>query len=134
MTDCDGLVGPLVRIVGLSRMRIFGLPEKGSRGEGVVMVSLIRSLDVSLREAGVSKMLKSLVGTIEIVEADGLCLKAGTRNPDLELLRPAKFPVLQIGGNLCGKLTSALRQYPSGTFRGAGSLPSLRTYRGRVLC
>jgi hypothetical protein len=39
MTDCDGLVGPLVRIVGLSRMRIFGLPEKGSRGEGVVMVS-----------------------------------------------------------------------------------------------
>jgi hypothetical protein len=56
-------------------------------------------------------MLKSLVGTIEIVEADGLCLKAGTRNPDLELLRPAKFPVLQIGGNLCGKLTSALRQY-----------------------
>jgi hypothetical protein len=78
-------------------------------------------------------MLKSSVGTIEIVEADGLCLTAGTRYPDLELLRPVEFPVLQIGGNSYGKLTSALHQYPSGAFRGTGSFPSLRTYRGRVL-
>jgi hypothetical protein len=79
-------------------------------------------------------MLKSLVGTIEIVEADGLCLKAGTRYPDLELLLPAEFPVPQIRENLHGKLTSALHQYPSGTFRGTGSVPSLRTYHRRVLC
>jgi hypothetical protein len=39
MTDYNGLVEPLVRIVGLSRMGILGLPEKGSRGEGVVMAS-----------------------------------------------------------------------------------------------
>lgn len=32
MTDYGGLVGPLVRIVGLSRMGILGLPGKGSRG------------------------------------------------------------------------------------------------------
>lgn len=77
-----------MRIVGLSRMGIVGLPEKGSRGRRR-RHDLTRSLDVSEREAeGVSKMLKLLVGTIEIVEADGLCLKAGTRHPDLELLHP----------------------------------------------
>ena len=69
-------------------------------------------------------MLKPLVGTIEIVEAGGLCLKAGTRHPDLELLHPVKFPVVPIGGNLHKKLTSALHQYPSDTFRGTGSFPS----------
>jgi hypothetical protein len=33
MTDYGELVEPLVRAVGLSRMGIFGLPEKGIRGE-----------------------------------------------------------------------------------------------------
>ena len=39
MTDDDGFMERLVKIVGLSRMRILGFPEKGSRGEGVVMAS-----------------------------------------------------------------------------------------------
>jgi hypothetical protein len=82
-------------------------------------------------------MLKSLVGMIEIVEANGLCLKAGTRYPGLELLRPVEFPVLQIGRNLHRELTCALRQYPSSTFRGTGSFhlcePTTEEYSAEML-
>jgi hypothetical protein len=118
----------LVRTLGLSRVPILRLPEKGSRGESVVVVSRYRSLGVSEKEAErVSKMPKSLRGTIEIVEADGLCLKLGTQTPNLGLLCPTEIPVLQMGVYLHGKPTSALHQHPSGTFRGTGSFPSLRT-------
>jgi hypothetical protein len=55
-----------------------------------------------LKEAErVSKTSKSLRGTIEIVEADGLCLKAGTRNHDLKLLRPARVSTATKGECIC---------------------------------
>jgi hypothetical protein len=39
MTDYDGLMKLLVRTLGLSRVLILRLPEKGSRGESVVELS-----------------------------------------------------------------------------------------------
>jgi hypothetical protein len=122
MADYVGLMESLARETGVRRIPIPGLPEKTGRGQGVVVASRYPSPNISERGAEeVNKTLRSLARTLGIAETDNPSQEPGICRPNLEILGPATFRALQGNWNLHRTLTSALPQYPSGTFRGTAS-------------
>jgi hypothetical protein len=138
MADYVGLMESLARKTGVRRIPIPGLPERDGRGRGVVVASRYPSPNISDRGEGeVNKTLNSLARTLGIVRVDGSCPEGSILEPNLELLGPATFRALQGTWNLHRTLTSALPQYPSGTFRGTASFhprePTAPEYSAEML-
>jgi hypothetical protein len=138
MADYVGLMESLARKTAVRRIPIPGLRENNGRGQGVVVASRYPSPNISDRGAEeVNKTLRSLAHTLGIVETDNPSKEPGSRKPNPELLGPATFRALQGTWNLHRTLTSALPQYPSGTFKGTASFhprePTAPEYSAEML-
>lgn len=122
MGDYAGLMESLARSTGVSRQPIPGLPESGGRGRGAVVASRYPSSNISDRGAEeVNKTLRSLACTLGHIGIENPSRQLDSQKPTLRLLGPATFRALQGKWNLHRTLTSALPQYPSGTFKGTAS-------------
>lgn len=120
MADYVGLMESLARRTGVHRIPFPGVPETNARGQGIVIAA--RYPSPSITAAGLRDVESTLTSLARTIGINPSGPSTAVQDHNLEALGPATFRALQGKWDLLRSLTSALPEYPSGTFRGTATL------------